>query len=45
MRAVAITLFLLLVLVGGPRANAAETRQIDAAWIPIADGSAQPTAA
>jgi predicted transglutaminase-like cysteine proteinase len=45
MRAVAITLFLLLVLVGGPRASAAEIHQLDAAWIPIADGSAQPTAA
>ena len=45
MRAVAITLFLLLVLVAGPRASAAEVRQIDAAWIPVADGRAQPTAA
>jgi predicted transglutaminase-like cysteine proteinase len=44
-RAVAITLFLLLVLIAGPRASAAEIRQPDAAWIPIADGSAQPTAA
>lgn len=44
-RAVAITLFLLLVLVGAPRAGAAEILPFDAAWIPIADGSAQPTAA
>jgi predicted transglutaminase-like cysteine proteinase len=45
LRAVAITLFLLLVLVAGPRASAAETHQFDAAWIPVADGRAQPTAA
>jgi predicted transglutaminase-like cysteine proteinase len=31
------------VLVAGPRASAAETRQLDAAWIPTAEGSAQPT--
>jgi predicted transglutaminase-like cysteine proteinase len=42
-RTVVITLFLLLVLVAGPRASAAETRPLDAAWITIADGSAQPT--
>jgi predicted transglutaminase-like cysteine proteinase len=42
-RTVAITLFLLLVLVAGPRASAAEIQHLDAAWIPIADGSAQPT--
>ena len=45
MRAVAITVFLFFVLVAGPRAGAAEVYQLDAAWIPIADGSAQPTAA
>ena len=42
-RTVVITLFLLLVLVAGPRASAAEIQHLDAAWIPIADGSAQPT--
>src|SRR3712207_1196864 len=45
MRAVATTLFLFLVLVAGPRANAAEIHQLGAAWIPIAEGRAQPTAA
>ena len=45
LRVVAIAIILLLVLIGGPRASAAETRRLDAAWIPIADGSAQPTAA
>jgi len=45
MRTVAITLFLLLVLVGGPRASASEIHQLGAAWIPIADRNAQPTAA
>jgi predicted transglutaminase-like cysteine proteinase len=45
LRTVAITILLLLALVLGPRASAAETRQLDAAWIPVADGSAQPTAA
>ncbi len=45
MRAVAITVFLFFVLVAGPRAGAAEIHQLDAAWIPVADGSAQPTAA
>ena len=45
LRTVAITVFLLLVLVSGPRASATEIHQFDAAWIPVADGSAQPTAA
>jgi predicted transglutaminase-like cysteine proteinase len=45
LRTVAITILLLLALVLGPRASAAETHQLDAAWIPVADGSAQPTAA
>ena len=42
-RAVAIALFLLLVLVSGPRAGAAEFQRLDAAWILIADGRAKPT--
>ena len=42
-RAVAIALFLLLVLVSGPRAGAAEIQRLDAAWILIADGRAKPT--
>jgi predicted transglutaminase-like cysteine proteinase len=42
-RTVVITFFLLLVLVSGQRAHAAEVRRLDAAWIPIADGTAQPT--
>ncbi len=45
LRTVAITILLLLALVLGPRAGAAEIHQLDAAWIPVADGSAQPTAA
>jgi hypothetical protein len=44
-RAVVLTTFLLLVLVSGPRARASEIRQIDAAWIPVADGRAQPNVA
>jgi predicted transglutaminase-like cysteine proteinase len=31
------------VLVAGPRVSAAEIRQLDVAWIPTAEGSAQPT--
>jgi predicted transglutaminase-like cysteine proteinase len=42
-RTIAITLLLFLVLVSGPRVHAAEIRQLAEAWIPIADGSAQPT--
>jgi predicted transglutaminase-like cysteine proteinase len=42
-RALVLTL-LLLVLVAGPRAQAAEA-QPAAAWMPVADGSVQPTAA
>jgi hypothetical protein len=38
MRALVITLFLLLVLVAGPHASAAESHQPDAAWIPVANG-------
>jgi predicted transglutaminase-like cysteine proteinase len=45
LRTVAITILLLLALVLGPHASAAEIHQLDAAWIPVADGSAQPTAA
>ncbi len=45
LRTVAITFLLLLALVHGPGARAAEIHQLNAAWIPIADGSAQPTAA
>ncbi len=46
LRTVAITILLLLALVYGPGAQAEAVRQVDgAAWIPVADGSAQPTAA
>jgi predicted transglutaminase-like cysteine proteinase len=45
LRTVAITILLLLALVLGPRASAAEIPQLNAAWIPVVDGSAQPTAA
>jgi len=45
LRAVAITILLLFALVHGPHARAAGTRHPDLAWIPVADGTAQPTAA
>ncbi|PVE22009.1 transglutaminase [Microvirga sp. KLBC 81] len=45
LRTVAITTLLLLALVHGSHASAAETRHLDATWIPVADGSAQPTVA
>ncbi|QRM27593.1 transglutaminase-like cysteine peptidase [Microvirga sp. VF16] len=43
LRTVAISLLLLFALVGVPRASAGELHQLNAVWIPTADGSAQPT--
>ncbi len=45
LRTVAITILLLLVLVHGTHARAAEPTPLDIAWIPVAGGSAQPTVA
>lgn len=45
LRTMAITILLLLALVYGPDARADGSRQLDTAWIPAADGSAQPTPA
>src|SRR3712207_907906 len=40
-----IAVLSVLSAIHAPRVHASETHQIEAAWIPIADGSAQPTAA
>jgi len=45
LRSLAIAAILLLALVHGPQASATDARQIGAAWIPVATGNAQPTAA
>jgi hypothetical protein len=42
---IVIAVLSLLSAIYAPRVQASETHQFDAAWIPIADGGAQPTAA
>ena len=42
---IVIAVLSVLSAIHAPRAQASETRQFDTAWIPVADGNAQPTAA